>query len=473
VKVAREKRLSGINIRIINNATRRGQMKKAVILLCVLFMAAPAMALSFDNLELGGQVRLRGYELKNMWDFNKDEDNDNWSVFRSYTSLHTKAKVSDEITGFVKISNQTYGSGTGTGQNTDDNVFVDNAWIQVNNLFGQPVTLTAGRMNLMYGSGFVLFDGQSQFASTSLYFDGVKLGLKLGENALLEGLYFKDEEQKRDNIAEDDITLSGAYLTSKCPVLGNKQELYLLNRRDENLPVAGVKAKKDIWMAGLRISDTLDVGAENEFALNYAGEVAYQFGKFAEFPDFPVMEDIDQAALGYKLDAGFKFKNVPLTPRLFANYTFMEGDDPNTDEKERWDVFYGGWPQFGDLLAWKYVNTPPVWPPNAIADYDENWNEGSTVYGEAVYSNLKIATLGLGFNLTASLSADVSYSLLTVDQPDPGKDDDFGDYYQINMKYAYSPNLGFALYGAMIDPGRAFINDDNAYEFYWETQLRF
>lgn len=451
-------------------------MRKAVILLCVLFMAAPAMALSFDNLELGGQVRLRGYEFDNVWDFNDNNDFDRWSVFRSYTSLHTKANVTDDITGFVKIANQTYGSGVWSaeyrpgrdGQNIDDNVFVDNAWIQVNNLFGQPVTLTAGRMNLMYGSGFVLFDGQSQFASTSLFFDGVKMGLKLGENALLEGLYFKDEERNRSNAVEDDITLSGAYLTSKCPVLGNKQEIYLLNRRDENLKVADVKATKDIWMAGLRISDKLDVGADDEFVLNYAGEVAYQFGKFAKFSG--AQEDIDQDALGYKLDAGFKFKNVALTPRIFANYTFMEGDDPNTDEKERWDVFYGGWPQFGDLLAWKYVN---VGPANAIANYDAKWNEGSTVGGEAVYSNLKIATLGLGFNLTASLSADVSYSLLTVDQPDPGKDDDFGDYYQINMTYAYSPNLGFALYGAMIDPGRAFINDDNAYEFYWETQLKF
>lgn len=447
-------------------------MKKAVILLCVLFMAAPAMALSFDDIELGGQVRLRGYELQNVWDFNDDNNFDRWSVFRSYTSLNTKAKVTDDIIGFVKISNQTYGSGIpgAGGQNVDDNVFVDNAWIQVNNLFNQPVTLTAGRMNLMYGSGFVLFDGQSQYASTSLYFDGVKLGLKLGENALLEGLYFKDEEKNRSNAVEDDLTLSGAYLTSKCPVLGNKQELYLLNRRDENLPVGvdKVKATKDIWMAGLRISDKLDVGAEDEFALDYAGEVAYQFGKFAKFSG--AQEDIDQDALGYKLDAGFKFKNVALTPRIFANYTFMEGDDPNTDEKERWDVFYGGWPQFGDLLAWKYVRIPAG---NAIAQYDANWDEGSTVYGEAVYSNLKIATLGLGFNLTAGLSADVSYSLLTVDQPDPGRDDDFGDYYQINLKYAYSPNLGFAVYGAMIDPGRAFINDDNAYEFYWETQLRF
>jgi hypothetical protein len=455
-------------INIFKHGKRRGKMKKAVILLCVLFMATPAMALTWDNLELGGKVQLRGYELDNMWDFNDDTDGDRYSTFRSYTSLYTKAKVSDDITGFVNIANQHWGDIGKTGENYDANIFVDNAWIQVTNLFNQPVTMTAGRMNLMYGSGFVLFDGQSQSGSTSLYFDGVKLGLKLGENALLEGLYFKDQEKNRDNANTDDITLSGAYLTATCPLLGNKQELYMLNRRDENIVVNSVNATKDIWMAGLRVSDLLDLGTEKEFALNYAGEVAYQFGNFAKFSG-PV-QDIDQDALGYKLDAGFKFKNILLAPRLFANYTFMEGDDPNTADQERWDVFYGGWVPYGDMLAWKYLNVPPN---TSMANYDAGWNEGSTVGAEAVYSNLKIATLGLGCNLTAQLSADVSYSLLTVDQPDPGKDDDFGDYYQVNMKYAYSPNLSFSIYSAMIDPGKAFTFDDNAYEFYWETQLKF
>ncbi len=444
-------------------------MKKAVILLCVLFMATPAMALSWDHLEVGGRVRLRGYELQNIWDFNSDNDSDRWSVFRSYTSLYTKAKVSDDITGFVNFANQHWGNGVGTGENMDSDVFVDNAWIEVNNLFNQPVTFKAGRQNLMYGSGFVLFDGQSQTGSTSIYFDGVKLGLKLGENALLEGLYFKDQENNRSNANSDDITLAGAYLTATCPIMGNKQELYLLNRRDENLVVNSVNATKDIWMAGLRISDILDVGAEKEFSLNYSAEIAYQFGQFAEFNH--TLEDIDQESLGYKLDAGLKFKNVPLTPRLFANYTFMEGDDPDTDEQERWDVFYGGWPQFGDLLAFKYLNVPPN---NAsIGYYDAAYNEGSTVIGEAVYSNLQIGTIGIGCNLTAAFYADVSYSLLTVDQPDSGRDDDFGDYYQINLKYAYSPNLSFAIYSGLIDPGKAFLYDDNAYEFFWETQLRF
>jgi hypothetical protein len=445
-------------------------MKKAVILLCVLFMATPAMALTWDQLEVGGRVQLRGYELKNFWNFNSDNEIDRWSVFRSYTSLYTKAKVTDDITGFINFANQHWGNGVGAGENMDSNVFVDNAWIEANNLFNQPLTLKAGRQNLMYGSGFVLFDGQSQSGSTAIYFDGIKLGLKLGQSALLEGLYFKDQENNRSNAVEDDITLAGAYLTSNCPVLGNTQELYLLNRRDEKLAINGVQATKDIWMAGLRISDMLDVGGENEFGLNYSGEIAYQFGRFAEFPGSTAQNDIDQKSLGYKLDAGLKFKNVLFTPRLFANYTFMEGNDPGTDDNERWDVFYGGWPQFGDLLAFKYLN---VGPNNAIAYYDANYNQGSTVPGEAVYSNLKVATLGIGSNLTASLYADLSYSLLTIDQPDPGRDDDFGDYYQINLRYAYSPNLSFAIYSGLIDPGKAFLYDDNAYEFFWETQLRF
>ncbi len=66
-------------------------------------------------------------------------------------------------------------AGDGEGDNRDNKIFLDNAYIEARNMFNLPVDLTLGRQNLIYGSGFVILDGQSQFASTSIYFDGVKL----------------------------------------------------------------------------------------------------------------------------------------------------------------------------------------------------------------------------------------------------------------------------------------------------------
>ena len=154
----------------------------------------------------------------------------------------------------------------------------------------------------------------------------------------------------------------------------------------------------------------------------------------------------------------------------------MEGDDPDTKDHERWDVFYGGWPQFGDwppfsdLLAFKYLN---VGPGNNITNYDPTYNEGSTTSGEAVYSNISLASVGVGANLTQQLSTKFMYGMLTVDEPVAGSDDDFGDYYQLQTTYDYTKNLSFSAYTAMIVPGDAFVNHNTAYEIMLQTKLIF
>jgi hypothetical protein len=433
-------------------------MRKFLVLGVILLLAAPAFAIDLKDVELGGKVQLRGYEMENFWDFNDENNVDRLESFRTYTSLQTKLKMSDDVAGFVKFTNQTWGSlgaGETQGENKDDRLFVDNAYIDVNNLWCLPktVNLRLGRQNLMYGSGFILFDGQSQYASTSLYYDGVKGTIKFSDRAVLDAFYMNDQEYSIYDNPSDDIWVSGAYFTGKCPIIGSEkgqQELYMVNRDDQQL-------SKDIWMSGLRLSDKFDMG------LDYSAEVAYQFGKYNDD------KDIDQDAWGAKADGGFTFNDAPLTPRFFLGYVFLGGNDADTKDSERWDVFYGGWPQWGDLLAWKYLNVPG----NNIADYDSTYNEGSKLIGEAVYSNLKMSTLGIGAKFPLSISAQFSYSMLKADQTDPGKDDDMGDYYQLTTKYSYSPNLDFSIYAAMIEPGDAFVNDDTAYEFYWETALKF
>ena len=445
----------------------------------ILLLIVPAAeAVDLDSLTFGGQVRVRGYKLHNFFDFNDDNDFDNWTTFRSKTSLWTKADLGNNVTGFIKFTNQTYGEGVVNTDSAADNksnkVFVDNAYINVDKLFDLPVSLKVGRQNLMYGTGFVLFDGQSQFASTSIYFDGVKLSTHLGENAVIDWLYFKDQENDRwlqdfgaEEDSADDITLAGAYLTAHCPVIGGQQEIYVLNRLDEGLDTEATPGdEKDIWMLGIRLSDKYDCG------LDYSAEIAWQDGNFEG--------SRDQEAYGYKLDAGFTLKDVAPIPRLFVGYASLSGDDPQTEENERWDVFYGGWPQFGDLLAWKYVNAPPN-TIGSMSNYDPRWNEGSTVIEEAVYSNLNIAKAGIGIKLLENLATEFSYSLLRVDEADyidadghwVENSDDFGDFYQFKINYKYSPNLSFSVYLAMIEPGDAFVNDDDAYEAFWETDLRF
>ncbi len=406
-----------------------------------------------NKISLGGQVRLRGYDLNNVWDLNGNtgHDGDHWNVFRLKSSLKATVKATDDVTAVIQLTDQTYGEGVSDyADNQSNKIFLDNAYINVRNMFDLPLEITFGRQNLIYGSGFVVLDGQSQFASTSIYFDGVKLRWHATDKTSLDLLYMKDQEGSRANSSNDDITLSGAYLTSKqCPFIG-QSELYVLNRNDEGL-------KKDIWMYGLRLSDKLANG------IDYSLEGAIQRG------DANAAQSQD--AYGFKLDAGYTFKNISMAPRLYVGYDFMSGDESGSSDHEGWDVFYGGWPQFGDLLAWQYVNIGTTSFLNNVYTY----NSQSSTGGEAVYSNLKIATLGASANLLKNLNANLSYSKLTFDETNAGVDDDFGDYYQAKLKYKYNKQLSFTMYGALISPGDAFnaTPKDNATEVYWESDFRF
>lgn len=436
-------------------------MRRYVLILlgCVcVAMPAPGGAADAPKITFGGEIRMRGYRLDNMFDFNDSSDRDQWTAFRLRTSAHARIDAGEGITGFIQIANQNYGEGVSASMadqweedNKSNKFFVDNAYIHLDHLSGLPVSARLGRQNLKYGSGFVLFDGQSQYASTSIYFDGVKVIAHIHERVRLDLLWFKDQENNRDDESNDDITLAGAYLLSSQQHPFDSQELYLLNREDELLG-------KNIQLYGIRLAGTSESG------LAYSAECGIQRGDFTE--------SVDQEALGVKLDLSYTLRHVTARPSLILGYVALSGDDPaTTGVNEAWDVFYGGWPQFGDLLAWKYVNTGGS---NVISRYDPGYNAGSSTGGEAVYSNVTLATVGFGTTLFDKFSARATWSKLTIDETVDGIDDDFGDYYQLTLKYPYSPNLSFAVYAAMIDPGAAFEEGaDPAVEAFWETRFFF
>jgi hypothetical protein len=232
----------------------------------------------------------------------------------------------------------------------------------------------------------------------------------------------------------------------------DKTEIYLLNRHDETLD-------KDIWMLGGRVSGKMESG------LDYSLEAAFQTGD--------ALADTDQKAWGTKIGAGYTFKEAAFSPRLFSGFSHLCGDDPSTDDNEGWDVFYGGWAgQFGDLLAWTFVNLPgEANVLNTVYDHDRL----SSTSLEAVFSNLQVVSFGADVNLMKDLTATLSYSSLIFNETYDGVDDDFGDFYQAHLKYKYNRHLSFYIYGALLAPGDALddMSQDNATEIFWETDFRF
>jgi hypothetical protein len=423
-------------------------------------LQAPAFAADPPQVRVGADVRLRGYYLDNFLDFDDADSRDEWSVFRLRTRVYVSAAMENGVSAYVRIGNQHYSEGVSAVPSADgdrweeegksNKFFVDAAYVDVKDLFGLPLELLAGRQNLMYGSGWIIADGQSQYGSTSTYIDGIKLVWKLGTNAALDALYFKDEEKRRDETAPDDITFAGLYLTSRAPLPVGQQEVYFFGRFDQTI-------RKEVYMAGARLSKRQDAG------IDYSAEGAWQTGK--------ARAGIGQNAYGLKLDLGYTIETAA-TPRIYGGFVRLTGDDYATEnEFEGWDVFYGGWPQYGDLLAWRYINAGAV---NAISIYDPSYNALSTVPGEAVYSNFDMYTAGLELRPMEGLKAGLSYSTMIADETVDGAADGIGDYYQLTAEYRYSAHLTFALYAALFDPGDAFAGrEDPAKEAFWEVMVSF
>ena len=288
-------------------------MKKRLGFVLALLLLVPSLVIAQDavtNIKFGGEVRFRGYEMNNFWTFDDDIRYDDYSTYRLKTSVFASADVGDNVTGYIRLTNQTYGEGLEgaegrLGDNYDNKVFVDNAYIDIKSMWGVPFDLRLGRQNMMYGSGFVLFDGQSQFASTSLYFDGVKGTLNFTEGIKLDMFYMMDQENARADNPSDDIYLYGAYLTaSEWSIIGGTQELYAMSRKDQGLDM-------NIKVFGLRLSDKTD------FGVDYSIEVAKQTGKSAWFGE-------DQDAWGGKADLGFTFNALDIKPRIFGQLCLFE-----------------------------------------------------------------------------------------------------------------------------------------------------
>ncbi len=434
-------------------------MRRLSSLLLLVALALPALVVcSFAADDAapvwtyGGDVRVRYYDMQNIWDWNYGDDADHWSALRLRTRVWASVDLERGVKGMVRLANQNWGEGVADQRDAlgdrweqdgkSGKVFVDAAYIEMDRLFDLPANLRLGRQSLSYGTGFVLFDGQSHLGSTATFFDGARLRLTPGASVNADLLYLIDQENRRDESVPDDIVLMGLYLTAPCG-----GELYALRRVDDLLG-------KDIWLTGARFArtfaDRLDLSLE--YGLQ-RGDAAF---------------DTDQDAWGTKLEAGVKLGGW----RPFVSYVGMSGDDPATlDTRERWDVYYGGWPQFGEHLAWTYTN---LGPGNGITRYDPTYNQGSSVPGEAVYSNLLMPTLGLEVKPHPRVTAKASWSWLRADQTAPGIDDEIGTYAQLFAKYTYSKNLAFSLYGGYIDPGNALGDDaDPQHLVYADAELTF
>jgi hypothetical protein len=136
-----------------------------------------------QNIRLSGDIRVRGYYLINAGDDGTGsgaQEKDGTSFISQRTRVSVEADLEDHVLVVVTLRAEglwgsddagTVGSGAGTGtaQNTADrvnrgfDVGIDEAYVQLNEVFYTPATAKLGRQYLNYGRGLILSSYESEY----------------------------------------------------------------------------------------------------------------------------------------------------------------------------------------------------------------------------------------------------------------------------------------------------------------------
>lgn len=442
-------------------------------------LAATAFA-EMADVKVGGEIRVRDV-VTNNYDFNKDNADRNNTV-TSRTRVNVDAKIDETTKAYVSIQNtkvwgdnafatgnasvNANGNTLSTGEDTTD---VKEAYLQLDKLFGQPLSLKLGRQQLAYGEHRLI--GNFEWSNIGRSFDALKLAYnqdafsldlftaKVREAGALNAVGTEVPTKAGDPtsylVNSEDSYFNGLYATVKS-IPTSTLDLYLLQKKDSatstdangsSATVSGAVNKQDILTYGARING----GAMN---IDWTAEGAIQTGDAGK--DTSIVNaggvtntstgTIDKEASFYALRAGYTIPEAA-SLRIGAEYVSATGDKKADDKDKTFDNLY-----------------PTNHPLYGVSDVaDTNTLSGPSGYGLTAWSINASAKPVKGLKLLAeywNYSATEDYTY-TKKGGATATDDAIGNEFNIQAWYAISENVGLHAYWARFSPDSNYAQKKN------------
>lgn len=366
---------------------------------------------------------------------------------------------------------------TTTGEATE--VDLDLAYLELKEFLYQPLSLTVGRQNLRYGSGLIVGDPDTnQGTSPALTtrtpnaisdlslrksFDAVKLVLDYSPCAV--DLVYAKIDEGVTSTAQGDVGLTGVNVGYTWDAYNGLTEGYFFLSDNERAVTAGVKENQ---------SNTYVVGLRNQMNpndhLTLALESAFQAGD--HYQATPINTNVNYSnrkAYAAIASTEYRFLNDSNT-KVGASYSFLSGDNPNSDDFEGWDPMYEDTAP-GEIINALFaasnchiINVTGAYMPKedvtlgfsyARAILAEKLPDSNTaVEGNAAAFNTYSPVLGPARNLTTSSTYAINNGERVL-----------GDEVDVYAVYDYTEDVQLKLTGACFLPGNFFSanNSDNAY----------
>lgn len=287
-----------------------------------------------------------------------------WTSLMPVTNVSVNARLSAEPRLWTKPSF------VGAYRNQDGMEWrygmVDNLNLKWANAFDQPLTITAGRQDILFGdywNWWLVADGTPGDGSWSYFLDSARVTYDAKNlKTKFDAVYIYQRARPDDWLPTLDN--SSAYgLTEQ-----NEQGviLYGSNKSIKGLQIDGYFFYKgddqefangddaNIYTLGARFVG--DPGPH----WHYTVEGAYQFGEkmdpMVRTPVNVAGQWRDMAAYGGNASLDYLLKD-PLNNQAHLIFEYLSGDDPDTaGTDEMFDVLWGRWPRWSELYIYSYIN---------------------------------------------------------------------------------------------------------------------
>ncbi len=321
----------------------------------------------------GADLRLRTIWFDNAVLFNKHVPVDHRSFQRYRARWWSKFDLAENVDLNVRLTweGRTYDKPNAFEEWYGGTVSWDTLNVKVENLLGLPITMTAGRQDLILGNGWLVLDGTPLDGSRTIFFDALRFDWAADEDHDLSLIYIdqggSDDRNispfsnlDEDNIEQDERGVI-AWYTNKALIPEGKLNAFFMYKHMQALP-GGIRENGgsqfrswgdngEIYTFGLRM--------EKKWGEHWAlrAEGAHQFGsKLTANPARPDGEPggSSLSAFGFNSRLTY-FVGDDWKTQLRCSYEYLSGDDPNTATNEAFDILWGRWPQFSELYVYSYA----------------------------------------------------------------------------------------------------------------------
>ncbi len=423
---------------------------------------------------VGGDIRWRGVMFDNVWDYNSDGSylDDTWEINRFRNRIWFDAKPLDNTRAYIRLTNEyrwgdtdyeTFSNANPSFQDTKD-IAIDNAFIEISNILDRNLTLKIGRQDIVFGKGFVFLDGTPFDGSETIGFDAIRLTYTLEDSdTTIDVFQAKTDEGLKEKADDEDV--HGIYVKGNL-IKGDdftmSFEPYFLHRNRNNVDTYAAPwdtlTEPKLWtaMPGLRVSGRI----YDNFA--YSAEVAYQFGELEGFGSKG--QDVDRDAWGGYAKGTYTFADASWKPSITAGFTYLSGDDPDSEDFEGWDTFYAEWPKFSELYIYSIWDPMPQ-APGVDPDL-------------GAWTNMYMPEVKLTVNPNEKLRLTLRYLYYWAVEDEFASDtfkrgDGRGHNPQFLAEYQFNKFLSGHVLAEYFKPGDYYDEEDAAYFMRTELMMKF